>query len=278
MSDIKQKYLSTLDDLEHITGTAMTLSLETQNREVDSRRKQYCSYIFGKLIMHAIAVLLVRPNIERQLDKYESDLWDISSLATLTRAIVDSYYVFFYLGLDQASEDELEFRFHLWDYHGEKQRFDMLKKLKSLDPSMGKLENEVGDLKNKVIQNTFYQSLDPTKQRKIKKGEIAILYSNSELSDRLGINSDYYKAIYNDLSAYIHGYPYALTQLAVFRSNDDESLHVINTTLKVCVGYVSLAVRDFLEIMPDQDNNVDERAKDLIETWDYVFKNIIEDS
>jgi len=278
MSDIKQKYLNTLADLEHITATAMTLSLETHDREVESWRKQYCSYIFTKLIMHAQAILLVRPNLERQLDKYESDIWDISSLAALTRAIVDSYYVFFYLGLDQANEDELEFRFYLWNYHSEKQRFDMLKKIKSLDPSMEELENEVKDLKNKVIQNTFYQSLDSKIQRKIRKGEIGILYSNSELSDRLGINSDYYKAIYNDLSAHIHGYPYALTQLAAFRSNDDGSLLVINTTLRICVGYVSLAVRDFLKIMPDQENNVDNRAKDLIKTCEYVFKNILEDN
>lgn len=66
MTETKEKYLQTVDELEHITGIAWTLSLETTNRKVDSWREQYCSYIFAKLCLHAQAVLYLKPELDLQ--------------------------------------------------------------------------------------------------------------------------------------------------------------------------------------------------------------------
>jgi hypothetical protein len=71
MTETTTKFIQTVDDLEHMTGIAMTLSLNTHEREVDSWREEYCSYIFGKLCMHAQTILLVRPKAECVLDRYE---------------------------------------------------------------------------------------------------------------------------------------------------------------------------------------------------------------
>jgi len=274
MTETETKFLERVDDLEHITGVAMAMSLDTSGQEVDSWRKQYCSYIFTKLILHVQALLSIRPSIEHPNERFEIDFWDISSMAVLARALIDSYYVFFYLGIDEAEESELEFRFHLWNYHGEKQRLVMLRKIKSTHPILEQLEDDVQNLKDKLIDTSFYKNLDSKTQRKIRKGEIGIFYSNSELSKKAGISSNYYKANYNNISTHVHAYPYAVTQLAIFRANDDASLAVINTIMDDCIGYVCYAVRDFVKIMPDQRMNIDQRAKSLIEHWEDVFSHI----
>jgi hypothetical protein len=274
MTETQKKFIEKVDDLEHIIGVAMAMSLDTTERDVDSWREQYCSYIFTKLILHVQALLSIRPTIELPNDRFEIGFWDISSMAALARALIDSYYVFFYLGVDEAEKDELEFRFHLWDYHGEKQRLDMLRKIKSTDPILEQLEGDVQNLKDQLIDTNFYKSLDNKVQSKIRKGEIGIFYTNSQLSKKAGISSNYYKSTYNSLSAHVHAYPYALTQLAVFRANDDDSLAVINTIMDDCIGYVCYAVRDFVKLMPDQRKNIDQRAKSLIEHWEDVFSHI----
>lgn len=135
------------------------------------------------------------------------------------------------------------------------------------------LKNNVSEFKNRLINNQFYKSIDLSIQQKIRKGDIGILYSNSELSQRAGIDPNYYQAIYNYLSQYVHAYPYALTQLMKFRAGDDDSLMILKTVLDDCAGYVCHAVRDFLVVMPDQKVNVDERAKSLMVTWEYIFRN-----
>ena len=43
-------------------------------------------------------------------------------MAVLTRAVIDTYYVLFYLAIDSVDEEVRRFRFLLWDYHSEMQR------------------------------------------------------------------------------------------------------------------------------------------------------------
>jgi len=273
MSDIKQKYLSTLADLQHITGIAITLSFETHNQKVESWREEYCSYIFAKICLHAQAVLQLSPDLEPR-DRYEMESWDISSIATLIRALIDSYYVFYYLGVDEVDDNELEFRSILWDYHAEKQRLDMLQSMQSKNSIISDIEHNVGNLFNKISEHEFYETLTKDKKKKIKQGSLGILHTNSSLSKKAGIDPSYYKVEFNYLSSYVHAYSYAYSQLRDFRINDKSSLLLIKRNLDICTGYLCYAVRDFVSIMPDQENNVDKRAKDLIEIWEHVFKNI----
>jgi len=270
----RQDYQNTIDDFQYITNLAVKLSIETTGREVDSWREEYASYIFAKICMHAISLLKLRLKFPKSTTANIVSVWDISSIAVLIRSIIDSYYVFYYLSIDKCNKAELEFRYDLWNYHGECQRFDMLKRIKSKNPKLKELEKYIGTQKAKIVNSSFYKSIPSTRlQRDIRKGEVAILLSNSKLSERAGISPDYYKAEFNFLSAYIHGHPFAFTQLKLFRANDNESLSFVTNRFQVCTGYVCHAVRDFVKLFPDQIVNLDARSKELVDDWEYVFKN-----
>lgn len=275
MSEIRKKYLETIHDLEYITGVAWNMSVDTHEREVNNWRLEYCSYIFGKLCLHAQAILQLKPELEIK-ERYAISTWDISSIAVLIRALIETYYVFFYLGIDNVGDEELEFRYRLWKYHGEKERLDMLRIMKSTNPVVSQLTKDVEILKDSVITHMFYQSLELSEssiKKKIRRGEMGILHKNPELSKRAGIDPDYYNSQYKYLSAYAHATPYAYSQLNKFRGGEDESLAIIKTLLDVCTAYICHAVRDFVKIMPDQEKFVDERGKNLIEDWEYILSN-----
>lgn len=272
MATEKEKYLKSLDDLEFITSIAWNISVDTQGRQVDNWNTAYSSIILGKLCLHAHAVLQLMPNLDSS-NRYEIVTWDISSIATIVRALIESYYVFYYLGVDSVTEDELELRNLLWMYHSEKQRLDMLKMINSNNPIVKQIEKGIEELKQKFKKNTYYQTLSSSRKSKIVSGKIGILHSNSELSRRAGINPDYYKSNFNYLSAYVHAFPYAYSQLNLFRAGDDESLHIIRTNIDLCIGYICHAIRDFLKIMPDQKKHLDKKAKKLIDDWEYIFSS-----
>jgi len=78
----------------------------------------------------------------------------------------------------------LEFRRDLWDYHGEYQRSDMLKRIKSKNPKLKEIEKYRDTLKAKIVNNSFYKSIPSIGlQRDIRKGKVAILLSNSVESE-----------------------------------------------------------------------------------------------
>jgi Family of unknown function (DUF5677) len=201
-------------------------------------------------------------------------VWDIASLATLVRSVIDSYYVFFYLTIDECSEDEVDFRYFLWNYHAEKQRIDMLKRMKSENPIIDQILKNIENLKSNLLSNKFYNSLGTDTKKKIRKGKIGILLTNTELSKRAGIDPDYYKSTFNYLSAYVHGFPFASTQLAAFRAGSEESLELIKVIIDYCTGYISVAIRDFIKLLPEQSDKIDKKTKFLVEMWEYIFKNI----
>lgn len=248
MSPAESKYLENTNDLEHLAGIALRLSAETQEREVNSWRLEYGSYIFTKICCHAVALLQLKPHIGEPDPNYDMAIWDMSSLAVLARAIIDSYYVFFYLAVDGCDEDESEFRYYLWNYHAEKQRIDLINKVNPESPETANLERQVEGLKENLVGNGFYQALETKLQRKIRKGEVAFSLSNTELSKRAGIHPVYYKSTFNFLSAYVHAYPFAATQLMAFRVDDDESIEVLTMIINYSIGYLCHVIRDFIRL------------------------------
>ncbi|HML96570.1 MAG TPA: DUF5677 domain-containing protein [Thermodesulfobacteriota bacterium] len=273
MNDTTNRYLKTVDDLEYITGIAWSMSINTHGRDVNSWRFEYCSYVFGKLCLHANAILQLIPEIDTK-ERYSKSIWNISSIAVLIRALIETYYVFFYLGVDNVTDEELEFRHRLWKYHGKKERLDMLRIIESTDPVVTKLTKDVEILRDSVITHTLYQSLESSIKKKIRRGEMGILHKNSELSKRAGIDPNYYNSEYKYLSAYAHATPFAYSQLNIFRAGDAASLAVIRTILEVGTAYLCHAVRDFVKIMPDQEKDLDERAKELVDIWDDICRNV----
>ncbi len=272
MTENTKKFLEAADDLEYITAIAWNISVDAHEREANNWRQEYCSYIFGKLCLHAQAILQLLPDLEIK-ERYVISTWDISSIAVLIRTLIETYYVFFYLGVDNVGDEELEFRHRLWKYHGEKERLDMLRIMKSTNPVVSQLTKDVEILKDSVITHRFYESLESSIKKKIRRGEMGILHKNPELSKRAGIDPDYYNSRYKYLSAYAHATPYAYSQLSLFRGGEDESLAIIKTLLDVCTAYICHAVRDFVKIMPDQEKLLDQRGKNLIEDWEYILSN-----
>src|SRR5699024_6636965 len=98
--------------------------------------------------LHAMSALILAPDIAGR-DQNQLQVWDPSSLAALIRALIDTYFVFYYVACDEAEKEESEFRYLLWHYHGEKARLKKLTLIKSTNPKMAQLQRDVDDLKRR---------------------------------------------------------------------------------------------------------------------------------
>lgn len=267
------KYHASLQDFCKLSDLAISISKYTHGREVESWKLEYGSYTFTKICLHTVSLRKILPPMKSNSNNPGYEFWDISSIASLIRSIIDTYYAFYYLSVDERSDEEDLLRKLIWDYHGEKQRLDLLTKIRSSNPAVIELKSYTENLKKKIEENDNFKKLNSNQKKQIIKGKVALLLTNSEISARVGIDSNYYKANFNSLSAYTHAHPFAVSQLSNFRAGSNEALNLINSKLQTCTGYICHAVNDMVKLFPDQNTKIDHITFELIEKWKYIFKN-----
>ena len=167
-----EDYSQNFNDLEFLFSEAFKLSVRTTGRKVKTEREEIGSYIFVKIVftLKAILKLLPKSPLTRPHDK-NIEFWDISSVNALTRSLIDTYNVFYYLIVDDIPKNEIEFRFALWKYHSEVERLKMLQLIGSRSPKLQNLDSQINTLKNELLENSFYKGLKAKVQKNLEKGE-----------------------------------------------------------------------------------------------------------
>lgn len=270
---MKEKYLKSVKEYERLCDTCIRLSINTHKRKVETWREEYGSYIYTKIATHSIAILKLIPESSLFELPENYKVWDISSLAVIVRALIETYNVFYYLIIDEISEEELDFRYLVWHLHSESERLRMLKTIGSKNPAIQTIEKDIASYKEKLLKNTIYISKNTDDKRKYRKGEEGIALSNSQISEKAGISTNYYKSTYKFLSSYTHTFPFSIQQVSVFKADDEESLNLLNGMVDTSSGYLSFAIRDYVKIFPDQKASI-ESIKEIMNVWLDVLKKI----
>ncbi len=261
-----ENYLEDLKKFDMLCKAATKLSIDTHGRKVDSWREEYGSRIFGKIVATAIAILKLLP--ESQLFNLIGNfkIWDISSISVLARSLLETYNIFYYLIIQEIENDELEFRFIVWNLHSQVERLKMLDLIKSKHPEIEMIKNDIQKWKYKLENNSFYQALTNDQKKDFRKGKKGIFLTNTQISEKAGIDPDYYKSTYKSLSSYVHTFPFSISQIAFFKFGDPDSLSLLNTVLQDTTGYLSLSVRDFVKMVPDQKSCLSSDIFEIIDT------------
>ena len=258
-----KEYRESIIKLENLCQMAISLSNATFGRSVPSWREQIGSIIFGKICLTSIAILKLLPQSKFYTPTNSTIIWDVSSVCALSRALIDNFNVFHYLIIDQIDEKELEFRYTLWKLHSESERLRMLELIKSKSP-MDAIKKNIDDLKAEVKGNSFYQSLSEKQKVKYLSGKEGIFLKGGQISERAGINPDYYKAAFKYLSNYTHTYAFSISQIALFRAGDSGTLSVLNAVLGYCTVYLSFAINCYTKIFPDVRSSLPHEIVEMI--------------
>lgn len=268
------KYEDAVKALESLFQFAITLSNNTQGRIVETRREEVASHLFTKICLHVSSILRLTPKSSYHDPQSKSEIWDYTSVAVLTRALMEAYYTFYYLVIDEIDESEIDFRFLLWDFHSENRRLEQLRLIGSKHPDLHELEKNAEALRNQLEQNPQFRSLEKDLKKKVLKGDVPLLLSNIKIAEKAGISRNYQKVTYIYLSSYIHSYPFAISQIAALKGDTEKILELNKPILGYCLGHLCFSIRDFIKVVPDQQVYLVESVKDLINEWEYIFGNI----
>jgi Family of unknown function (DUF5677) len=274
--NVDQQYSKRFDELLNLFKAALKLSEMTSGKAVASKNIEWSSYIFIKICGHAHAITVLAPKGPTTHPAPETELWDISSIAVLARALIDCYYAMVYITDETASARELDFRLLVWNYHRESRRLEMLELIGSVKPEIVELREEICSIKKSVEAHPKFQVLDTEKKNRARNAKEAFLKSHSDLSIVADIHKNYYKSTYMHLSSYVHSHPFSLMDLSVFKAGDQESLIAMKTILGNVAIYLCCAIRDYCKISNQPLALLGEDVEKLIAEFTYIAKNIYE--
>ncbi len=260
----------TIEALEQLCECAVVLSANTSDRQVPSWREQKGSLIFSRQVATCLSLLRLLPSSSHYSAAKGRRVWDAPSAASLTRNIIESYCILYYVGIDTVTPEENLFREYLWDYHETFERFEMVRIGLPHSPNLKELE-AIRDAAQSRLQGTpHFQQLSSGHQTNLLAGKDFRVLSNVDICQRAGISENYYRSEFKFFSAYVHTAPFAISQGAVFRAGTPEAEQFFKRIFQSALGWMALTVRDFVKLFPDQQSVLGADVRECIGLWEVM--------
>jgi hypothetical protein len=201
----RKKYISKLKELEFLfnIGEKGSNKILKEFPEFKERRKEEGTFLFSKILLHILSILRILP--QSSFSKGNSrEIWDVSSVAVLSRAVIESYLSFFYLSIDDIPDAERDLRFAVWDYYSDKTIADKVKIINPNNPQLSRIrsrfseswesfENQLNDF---LTDNSNTEKEVADKIKKLKKARIFLILNKYEILTRAGMGKTFLKVTF----------------------------------------------------------------------------------
>ncbi len=263
-------YLNALEDFRLLCNEALKISIATDTRSITPGREELPTLIFAKQVAHGIAVLKLLPTLE----KGKTELQDVPSVFCLTRCMLETYYAFHHICIENVSPEELEFRYALWEYHSKCEFLKMVESLNPNDPDIPEQKKVVEILKQKLLSSSFFKTLSKPQKKTLPDGKQGFYLTTEEIAKRADIPENYHKGVYKFLSNYTQTLGFSVRQLKNFQAGDSKSSGLLQTALVYSTIFLIFSIRDFLKLFPDQNEKIDAKTSEIIKKWEETFSEI----
>ncbi|MGD0275080.1 MAG: DUF5677 domain-containing protein [Syntrophales bacterium] len=178
-------------------------------------RHFYASVLFTVLCTRGVSLATVAPYskwAERLIEH-----WDFSSIAVLTRSILEIRIAFFYLCIEECSIEEWGCRWNLFNLHDCISRIRLFKLMETGTQDIIGFEAAAEELRVRLSSNSFFMNLTEKKRNRFIKGRYAYLHPLGDIAVRAGVKQQIFPWIYHLLSSHVHGLP-----MSFYRMGDSE--------------------------------------------------------
>lgn len=199
--------------------------------------------IYTRLTLNCMTIQNVLPN--------SSGIWDFPSLAVLIRSYIETSHRYFYLSEKGLSEDEAEFRRHLYFYHLNMEKF----RLFSTKPEHEILNEFKEKLPKALIEIKalpFFKELTKYYKNKITAGNADMHISDEIISRKNNLINDNFSFYYRLLSNHAHGSPFATTSQSDERGRglkNEAELFYVTLIMNITNKYLSATIKQQIELL-----------------------------
>lgn len=218
MSGADDLYGKGLKDFTEASRRAMASSVEARDLKVDD--KQYwAAIILTRICALSASVLWVCPG---SVLNAKSLTWDFESIAALCRCIFEAVLMLFYLGLEQATDDEWRLRIKLVHLSDCTERIRLFHWMGSNEEIAGFVPTAFW-LRQQIRANPAFLALPKKIQKGLLPGDKATIFGKEEIITRWGEDPEKALGYYRFISNYVHCLPLGFHRTALHGRNGVEN-------------------------------------------------------
>lgn len=230
--------------------------------------------LFIRMTVSILSLIRLLPN-NRHFPA-EMEFWDLFSIHSLSRNIVESYIIFWYIAVDIIPDDERELRMFLLSYHNNNEKYKLYKDFSTIDAEMlegfeNNLPLDKAKLKMDVVFNKY---VEPLRRKNILNGKEAKYLSNQEIMDKIPFKTEEFKPLYRFFSNHIHSMPFAIQSTTDERGTgkrNSTEVQYIETALDFVTKYMLAATVDTIHLFPDCEALLDPDKLKIIKEEHHIY-------
>ncbi len=212
----------------------------------------YSTHVFARICAHAQAMMCAAP--KSRWVRREFDIWDVSTVASHARSILEGYLLFRYLA--DAPDDLDTQRAFVQVMH----LYDCMKRIKILphvlsEEDIDGFQKQAAEIKARLEGIGYFANLDPKLKKELLAGKWLMITPQKEVISNLGINQSDYDFFWNYLSQYTHVLSFTFYRIepngrgtGLENDFDRDALCMV---LEFCNGLLVAAVDRLIELFPD---------------------------
>lgn len=204
LSEHEISFLKEVDVFNQVLEFTALISLNQGGIDADGRGVRGVK-IFTRqtVIAFSLSRILPKPKVSTASD---TELWDISSIASLTRNIVEGYLSLYYFGTEKISESEAELRYFILQLHRNIEWFN----IQDIENQTEYKEfiDGIAEQKERIKNHIYLKELSPANRNKAL--QFTEMYkTKNDFEKELSICKDLRK-IYRFLSNLVHPLPLSI--------------------------------------------------------------------
>lgn len=251
LSELEIAFVNEHKRYSKILNAVLTISSNQHGIDTDGRGIRAVK-IFTRQTLSGMTLDKVLPNLSLGQDP-DAVLWDLSSLASLSRNILEAYLAIYYSGTELVSDEEAELRFFVWQLHRNREWYQIHKIRNADQEVLIEFEDGMKEQKLRIQQHPYLSNLTPSQKNKALKGdEMYYTKADFELKNQVCENL---RMDHQLLSNFVHPLPLSIERIDNDRGRGTSNIYDITYSidcLKIAAKYLAASTIAVVDYFPEK--------------------------
>lgn len=252
--EISNAYNRSLDLLDNVVRECIFVSQSYQGLLTPTTKHFYASVLFTALISRGVSLVILAPH--SPWAKKPIEHWDYASAAIIVRSMMEIRAAFYYLCVDECSDEEWQCRWNLLNLHDCMSRIRLFtegtqEELEQLDG----FQTQAKELRERLRRNGHFIQLQH--QKHLLNGQKAYLYPIEDILEKAGLEKRTYRYLNILFSSAVHGLP-----MSYYRMGEQERGRGLVSPVEQ--GYTSMCHSLAATLLVRTRDDVQDLFKDII--------------
>lgn len=275
MSYIKS-YIEKLREIENYLDFAIDISDRTSGKKNVPWKLARAHQLYIRLTVTCLSFIRLLPK-NRYL-KTNFDFWDFPSVANIARNFIETYHIFYYVGVDNITAEETDLRLLIFNYHLNNEKYKLYKEFGAPIEDLKEFELNLPKVKEQIKNHKAFHIIEANRVKGILSGTEFMSMTHKEISDKIEFNTKEFRPMYRFLSNQIHSTPFSFFSQSNERGRGIENEPEV-TYIVMCIDFVTkyllAAITDIIKLFPDCQTTLDKRKLKIVHDrlTDYIKEN-----